>query len=310
MHLICCIVLKFNARRGPIFPATLQPEVILELVFHNVSGSSWTSLQIMCELDLRKITVYSICDYQMNNFLQDIPRSVLRHFHLTCLLLSRLSFLFCRHSPLTVPHSTVYSSVSHLGSQNMNNSETLRLSTALPTFLSSGLPLSTLQPQFKTPMSSVSNSLTVSLNPYSTPHSSLTLGTDGTNSLSGSSSLSSSLVSLHSTPPTGTPLAHKSSQLNSLTSTPRCSLWLKLQVCPSWHPPSTGGLTPTSINTTDVAASSATVTIQNKESKTSSDDSLGECPLPPNTCPYAHPTPNILVENGFVTVCYDFIKVS
>ncbi|OON15729.1 hypothetical protein X801_08466, partial [Opisthorchis viverrini] len=99
-----------------------------------------------------------------------------------------------------------------------------------------------------------------------------------------------------------------------LNSTSRCSLWLKLRVCPSWAPQAPPILSdPTSDQQVAVTTTSPTVhgTSTGGISADSKDPSAVrpiQCPLYSETCPYAHPSSNVRIEAGHVTVCYDFIK--
>ncbi|KAA3675477.1 uncharacterized protein DEA37_0002418 [Paragonimus westermani] len=158
---------------------------------------------------------------------------------------------------------------------------------------------------------------------FSGTPSSFTTGGDNSTSLSGSSSLSSSLVSLHSTPPgasflsNGPPSHIFSSLTQPLPTTSRCSLWLKLRICPSCLTPTsstnTSQLPSAIISSTSSAPLTATSTVDgtSTEDGTEKNDAGNltiQCPFYSQACPYAHPSPNVRVDAGYVTVCYDFIK--
>ncbi|CAI2724560.1 unnamed protein product [Schistosoma spindalis] len=152
----------------------------------------------------------------------------------------------------------------------------------------------------------------------------LTFGNVNSPNLSGSSSLSSSLVSLHSAPNScvtnqqisTSPVSVHS---NHVSSGSRDSRWLKLRVCTSVLEISSSPLqnkirsekepmdieNKCSIKLEDTSTKnecSSTTSCQNEN------ESSFHCCVFGSTCPYAHPPVTVRVENGYVTVCYDFIK--
>ncbi|KAF8570086.1 hypothetical protein P879_04088, partial [Paragonimus westermani] len=194
--------------------------------------------------------------------------------------------------------------------------------TTLHSLLSHTLPLSMVQS--RTAFGTTSQSLMPTAYFNGTP-SSFTTGGDNSTSLSGSSSLSSSLVSLHSTPPGTSFLSNGPSShiLSSLTqpvpTTSRCSLWLKLRICPSCLTPASSTNTSQLPSAIITSTSSAPLTATSTVEGASTEDGTGkndagnltiQCPFYSQACPYAHPSPNVRVDAGYVTVCYDFIKAS
>uniref|UniRef100_A0A3Q0KBT3 Muscleblind-like protein n=2 Tax=Schistosoma mansoni TaxID=6183 RepID=A0A3Q0KBT3_SCHMA len=153
----------------------------------------------------------------------------------------------------------------------------------------------------------------------------LTFGNVNSPSLSGSSSLSSSLVSLHSASNgcvtnqqiSTSPVSVHS---NHVSSGSRDSRWLKLRVCTSVLGTSNSPLQNNTIrsekepvnignkcsikleDTSTKNECSSTTSCQNEN------ESNFHCCVLGSTCPYAHPPVTVRVENGYVTVCYDFIK--
>ncbi|TGZ73665.1 hypothetical protein CRM22_001393 [Opisthorchis felineus] len=229
------------------------------------------------------------------------------------------------HSPLTGSSQPPYRppSVASLDGPGHPYTDQKALQPSIPAFLQHVLPLQTLQSRAS--LGNIPQSLSNGFHGFSP---SLVVGSlDGTNSLSGSSSLSSSLISLHSAPRvcslpngnTNTPCQLLPSPLGQqLNSTSRCSLWLKLRVCPSWAPQAPPILSdPTSDHQVTVTTTSPAVHgtstggISLPISAGSKDPSAVrpiQCPLYSETCPYAHPSSNVRIEAGHVTVCYDFIK--
>ncbi|TNN15293.1 Muscleblind-like protein isoform 1 [Schistosoma japonicum] len=153
----------------------------------------------------------------------------------------------------------------------------------------------------------------------------LKFGTLNSPNLSGSSSLSSSLVSLHSASNSCVNNQQISISPVSLYSIhapsgSRDSRWLKLRVCTSILDTSNSSLQTNtlksekepnesenrcSIKVEDSSTKidcSATVNCQNEN------ESNFHCAVLGNTCPYAHPPQTVRVDNGYVTVCYDFVK--
>ncbi|CAH8472409.1 unnamed protein product [Heterobilharzia americana] len=129
-------------------------------------------------------------------------------------------------------------------------------------------------------------------------------------SLSGSSSLSSSLISLHSTPN-----GCITSQQTSVSSLPvhsnyvpsggRDSRWLKLRTNSNQ-----------SENESKINEDKCCIKLENPNTKVSCSTDSGQnengssfhCTILGTACPYAHPPVTVRVDNGYVTVCYDFIK--
>ncbi|CAH8459718.1 unnamed protein product [Schistosoma bovis] len=153
----------------------------------------------------------------------------------------------------------------------------------------------------------------------------LTFGNVDSPNLSGSSSLSSSLVSLHSAPNScvtnqqisTSPVSVHS---NHVSSGSRDSRWLKLRVCTSVF-----GISNSPLQNNTIRSEKEPMDIENKcsikledtstknecSSTTScqnENESSFHCCVLGSTCPYAHPPVTVRVENGYVTVCYDFIK--
>ncbi|VDQ02792.1 unnamed protein product, partial [Trichobilharzia regenti] len=144
-------------------------------------------------------------------------------------------------------------------------------------------------------------------------------------SLSGSSSLSSSLVSLHSTS-NGFPTTQHTSASpipvysNHTSSGSRDSRWLKLRVCTSVLGTSNSSQTNSNQSDNESKTGETKCSIKSEESNTSDasssnlthheDEKSFHCAISGNTCQYAHPPATVRVDKGYVTVCYDFIKVS
>ncbi|KAG5447517.1 hypothetical protein CSKR_109053 [Clonorchis sinensis] len=229
------------------------------------------------------------------------------------------------HSPLTGSSQPPYRppSAASLDGPGHPYTDQKALQPSIPAFLQHVLPLQTLQSRAS--LGNIPQSLSNGFHGFSP---SLVVGSlDGTNSLSGSSSLSSSLVSLHSAPRvcslpngnTNTPCQLLPSPLGQqLNSTSRCSLWLKLRVCPSWSPQAPPILSDSTsdhqvtVTTTSPAVHGTSIGEISLHSSTDSKDPSAvrpiQCPLYSETCPYAHPSSNVRIEAGHVTVCYDFIK--
>ncbi|CAH8464751.1 unnamed protein product [Schistosoma margrebowiei] len=152
-----------------------------------------------------------------------------------------------------------------------------------------------------------------------------TFGNVNSPNLSGSSSLSSSLVSLHSASNSCVTNQQISTspvsvQSNHVSSGSRDSRWLKLRVCTSIL-----GISNSSLQNNTIRSEKELMEIENKcsiklegistknecSSTTScqnENESSFHCCALGSTCPYAHPPVTVRVENGYVTVCYDFIK--
>ncbi|KAF7233794.1 hypothetical protein EG68_05079, partial [Paragonimus skrjabini miyazakii] len=225
------------------------------------------------------------------------------------------------HAPLSGSTSTSYG-VTSLPTLDDQVSVDYKLPpTTLHSLLSHTLPLSMVQS--RTAFGTNSQSLMSTTGFNGTP-SSFTTGGDNSTSLSGSSSLSSSLVSLHSTPPgasflsNGPPSHILSSLTQPLPTTSRCSLWLKLRICPSCltpASPTTSQLPSANITSTSSAPLTANSTVEEASAeegtgKNGASNLTIQCPFYSQACPYAHPSPNVRVDAGYVTVCYDFIKAS
>ncbi|KAK4474125.1 hypothetical protein MN116_003429 [Schistosoma mekongi] len=144
-------------------------------------------------------------------------------------------------------------------------------------------------------------------------------------SLSGSSSLSSSLVSLHSASNgcvnnQQIPISPVSVYSIHAPSGSRDSRWLKLRVCTSiLDIPNSSLQTNTVKSEKESNNSENKCSIKLKDSSIQSDcsatidcqnedESNFYCAVLGNTCPYAHPPQTVRVDNGYVTVCYDFVK--
>ena len=95
-----------------------------------------------------------------------------------------------------------------------------------------------------------------------------------------SNALSPALPTHH---PTGLPFPALSPALTTVNLPVRDSTWLKLRVCPAFFKE-----------------------VVSKESLPDSE----KCQYTANTCPLAHPPPNVRIENNHVTVCFDFVKVT
>ncbi|CAL8101901.1 unnamed protein product [Calicophoron daubneyi] len=212
------------------------------------------------------------------------------------------------HSPLTGSFAAAHRPVPD---PVPNGQNTLQESSALPTILPPILTFPGIHPQIRSFLGTIPSSLPASA-PFYSNQSAVAFGPYGTSSLSGSSSLSSSLASLHSIPPVG-PTSERTCQIGISTpctasSAPRCSLWLKLRVCPSYLAPPPPSHSPASKGDGKTEAGNCAEPVEGVLSSGTSTDHINQCPFSSDTCPYAHPTPNVRVENGYVTVCYDFIK--
>ncbi|CAH8459498.1 unnamed protein product [Schistosoma mattheei] len=138
----------------------------------------------------------------------------------------------------------------------------------------------------------------------------LTFGNANSPNLSGSSSLSSSLVSLHSAPNscvTNQQISTSPASVHSnhVSSGSRDSRWLKLRVCTSVL-----GISNSPLQNNTIRSEKEPMDIENKCSINcqNENESSFHCCVLGSTCPYAHPPVTVRVENGYVTVCYDFIK--
>lgn len=219
----------------------------------------------------------------------------------------------------------------------MDRSTTTALPSPVPPLVQYALPFeATIPPSPLLPSGLTSNNIPSRSSTAGLHFSSSALGSIGTRggcySLSGGSScssISSSLISLNQAAspnnngsavmyPCKLGLSSQSSASTAVT-IPRTSRWLKLRVCPSWssHPPtpsvsqSSGDPAAVKLEDTDTqeTGQSNGSTADVVQPATAAVDTAS-CPFSPDICPYAHPTENVRVDGGHVTVCYDFIKVS
>ncbi|CAH8456929.1 unnamed protein product [Schistosoma turkestanicum] len=228
------------------------------------------------------------------------------------------------HSPLSNPFSSTCSSTTTSKSNECFKPDLTVLESAIPFFTkpllsiasfanTNHIPGSTSTPFFFQPASQV----------QAHQHTS-NFGNINSSNLSGSSSLSSSLISLHSTSNGLTnqqfPTSPVSIHSNHVSSGSRDSRWLKLRVCTSVSEISTSPLQNNAIKSEKEFINSENkcslkledTSTKIKCSSTTNCENENEpsfhCSILGSTCPYAHPPVTVRVENGYVTVCYDFIK--